>query len=107
MNPSATPHSTPFPIGSWAFSVAHGESVRILDVEIVWNHTVCQVWVPRQNTVGLARTCFAPQASARRDRLACRVKCLRHWARGGRSPLPSVFLFPVGGTRRHRKRLPG
>jgi hypothetical protein len=35
--------STPFPIGSWAFSTAHGEDVGILDVETVWSHTVYQV----------------------------------------------------------------
>lgn len=40
-----------FAIGSWAFSAAHGESVRILDVETVWNHTVYQVWIPRLATV--------------------------------------------------------
>lgn len=40
-----------FAIGSWAFSAAHGESVRILDVETVWNHTVYQVWIPRLGTV--------------------------------------------------------
>src|SRR6516162_10251588 len=38
-------------VGSWAFSAAHGESVRILDVETVWNHTVYQVWIPRLATV--------------------------------------------------------
>src|SRR5437588_5630502 len=38
-------------VGSWAFSPAHGESVRILDVETVWNHTVCEVWIPRLATV--------------------------------------------------------
>ena len=43
--------STGLSVGSWVFSPTHGESVRILDVETVWNHTVCQVWVPRQNTV--------------------------------------------------------
>ena len=42
---------TDFEIGSWAFSAAHGESVRILDVETVWNHTVYQVWIPRLATV--------------------------------------------------------
>ena len=42
---------TSFAVGSWAFSVAHGESVRILDVETVWNHTVYQVWIPRLATV--------------------------------------------------------
>ena len=36
-----------FAVGSWAFSAAHGESVRILDVETVWNHTVYQIWIPR------------------------------------------------------------
>ncbi len=40
-----------FAVGSWAFSAAHGESVRILDVETVWNHTVYQVWIPRLGTV--------------------------------------------------------
>ena len=39
--------STGISVGSWAFSPAHGESVRILDVETVWNHTVYQVWIPR------------------------------------------------------------
>ena len=42
---------TAFPIGSWVFSPAHGDSVRILDVETVWNHTVYQVWIPRLATV--------------------------------------------------------
>ncbi len=40
-----------FTVGSWAYSQAHGESVRILDVETVWNHTVYQVWIPRLATV--------------------------------------------------------
>jgi superfamily II DNA or RNA helicase len=44
-----TPES--FAVGRWAFSAAHGESVRILDVETVWNHTVYQVWIPRLGTV--------------------------------------------------------
>src|SRR5438876_3663124 len=40
-----------FAVGSWAFSATHVESVRILDVETVWNHTVYQVWIPRLATV--------------------------------------------------------
>src|SRR6266516_1664183 len=40
-----------FAAGSWAFSAAHGEFVRILDVETVWNHTVLQVWIPGLATV--------------------------------------------------------
>ena len=46
-----TNNSLSFAVGSWAFSAAHGESVRILDVETVWNHTVYQVWIPRLATV--------------------------------------------------------
>ena len=43
--------SEPLPkVGGWAFS-AHGERVRILNVESVWNHTVCEVWIPRLATV--------------------------------------------------------
>ena len=38
---TTTPPS--FAVGSWAFSAAHGESVRILDAETVWTHTVYQV----------------------------------------------------------------
>lgn len=70
-------------VGSWAFSVAHGESVRILDVETVWNHTVCQVWIPRlatvervpaeslslappARTIGLDRITYAVAAAKRR-----------------------------------------
>src|ERR1035437_4154979 len=34
-------------VGSWAFSAAHAEPVRILDVESVWNHPVYEVWIPR------------------------------------------------------------
>ena len=43
-----------FMVGSWAYSQAHWESVRILNVETVWNHTVYQVWIPR-----LARNSFS------------------------------------------------
>jgi hypothetical protein len=42
---------TNFAIGSWSFRPAHGVSVRILDVESVWNHTVYPVWVPRLATI--------------------------------------------------------
>jgi superfamily II DNA or RNA helicase len=34
-------------VGGWAFSAIHGEPVRILDVESVWNHTIYEVWIPR------------------------------------------------------------
>ena len=40
-----------FEVGRWAFSATHGESVRILDVETVWNHTIYQIWIPRLATV--------------------------------------------------------
>jgi len=51
MNRAAQSNLMIFPIGSWAFSLVHGESVRILDVETVWNHIVYQVWLPRQGRV--------------------------------------------------------
>src|ERR1039458_3161469 len=38
-------------VGSWALSATHGEPVRILDVESVWNHTVYEVWIPRLSKV--------------------------------------------------------
>ena len=40
-----------FESGSWVWSTNHGEFVRILDVETVWNYKVCQVWSPRTGTV--------------------------------------------------------
>src|SRR5271165_4445873 len=64
------PSQPSFRVGDWVFSPNHGESVRILDVETVWNHTVCQVWVPRQNTVErLAADALAPQEQPRKTTL--------------------------------------
>lgn len=40
-----------FPVGSWAFSQAHGEAVRILDAETVWGHTAYHVWLPGRNAL--------------------------------------------------------
>ncbi len=45
-------------IGPCVFSPAQGETVRVLDVETVWDHTVCHVWVPRKYTVD----CLAAEA---------------------------------------------
>ena len=45
------PGSSGFEIGGWVFSAIHGEQVRILSVESVWNHAVCEVWIPRLATV--------------------------------------------------------
>jgi hypothetical protein len=54
---TTTPPS--FPVGSWAFSAAHGESVRIVDVETVWNHTVYQVFPEDQSGFdGLSQSDF-------------------------------------------------
>jgi len=44
-------NSTSFAVGAWAFSLQHGESVRILDLETVWNHSVCVIWIPRRASV--------------------------------------------------------
>jgi hypothetical protein len=46
---TATPVS--FLVGSRAFSSAHGVSVRIPDVESVWNDTVYQFSIPSLATV--------------------------------------------------------
>ncbi len=35
----------------WAFSPEHGEPVRVLEVESVWDHIVCQVWLAGNGTV--------------------------------------------------------
>ncbi len=51
MNPRNPSNSDSFAIGSWAFSPAHGETVRVVDVDSVWNHTVCEVWIPKQGRV--------------------------------------------------------
>jgi len=51
MKSAGLPNLMILSVGSWAFSTAHGESVRILDVETVWSHTVYQVWIPRLATV--------------------------------------------------------
>lgn len=46
-----TKDQPPLAVGGWAFSAAHGEAVRILDVETVWNHTVYSIWIPRRASV--------------------------------------------------------
>ncbi|MFI5453814.1 MAG: DEAD/DEAH box helicase [Isosphaerales bacterium] len=62
-----------FTIGSWVFSPAHGESVRIVDVQTVWTHTICEVWVPGKKTVErVAAEALAPREQPRKaglDRL--------------------------------------
>lgn len=40
-----------FAVGTWVYSALHGESVRILDVESIWNKIVYHVWIPRLSTV--------------------------------------------------------
>src|SRR5271165_5721063 len=56
------PSQPSFRVGDWVFSPNH--------VETVWNHTVCQVWVPRKNTVErLAADALAPQEQPRKATL--------------------------------------
>ena len=38
MTQAAESSVTGLSLGSWVFSPAHGESLRILDLETVWNH---------------------------------------------------------------------
>jgi len=68
-------------VGSWAFSPAHGETVRILDVETVWNHTVYQVWIPRQKMVerlpAESLTAAQPTTTNTLDRIAYAVAAAR------------------------------
>lgn len=42
-------------VGTWVFSAAHREPVRILAVDSVWNHTIYDVWIPRLATVERVR----------------------------------------------------
>jgi superfamily II DNA or RNA helicase len=68
-------------VGSWAFSAAHGEPVRVLDVESVWNHTVYEVWIPRLAKVERVRAeTLAPTESPKTaglDRIAYAVSAAR------------------------------
>ena len=115
------PSQSSFRVGDWVFSPNHGESVRILDVETVWNHTVCQVWVPRKNTVErLAADALAPQEQPRKatlDRLvyaaaAARIAdaltqdLLLAPLEAGVIPLPAPALRPVSGDVRRPHPLP-
>ena len=70
-----------FAVGSWVFSAAHGESVRILDVETVWSHTVCQVWIPRLATIervpGQSLSIAQPTEATGLDRITYAVAAAR------------------------------
>lgn len=46
-----TLHLREFEIGTWVFSQLHGESVRILGIERVWNRSIYDVWIPRKGKV--------------------------------------------------------
>ena len=68
-------------VGSWAFSSAHGEAVRVLDAETLWTHTVYQVWVPSLDTVERLRAeslgTAAPAQGAGIDRISYVVAAAR------------------------------
>ena len=70
-----------FAVGSWAFSAAHGEPVRVLNVDSVWNHTVYEVWIPRLATVErVAADSLAPTKSPKAtglDRIVYSVSAAR------------------------------
>lgn len=84
-----------FAIGSWAFSGVHGESVRILNAESVWNHTVYEVWIPRLARVErLPATALAPNQLPKTtglDRIAYAVSA----ARIGDALTQDVLLAPL------------
>src|SRR5437899_3535094 len=68
-------------VGSWAFSAAHSEAVRILDAESVWNHTVYEIWIPRLAKVERVRAeTLTPTKSPKTpslDRIAYAVSAAR------------------------------
>jgi superfamily II DNA or RNA helicase len=68
-------------IGSWAFSPTHGESVRILDMETLWNHIAYQVWIPKLGAVervpAESLTVARPAQSVGLDRIAYVVAAAR------------------------------
>ena len=35
-----------FEAGAWVFSKDHGELVRVLEAQALWDHTTYLVWVP-------------------------------------------------------------
>jgi hypothetical protein len=38
-------------VAAWRYSQAHRETVRILEVQSLWGHTTCQVWVPSKSLI--------------------------------------------------------
>ena len=70
-----------FGVGSWAFSAAHGEAVRVLDAETLWRHTVYHVWVPGLATVARvgaeALAAAAPACGAGIDHISYVVAAAR------------------------------
>jgi len=104
--------STTFSIGSWVFSPAHGETFRILEVESVWDHIVCQVWVPGKGTVErLAVGSLAVQGPPRKsglDRLClCRGRRPhRRCLDPGRVASPARSRRDPSAARAARKPLP-
>jgi SNF2 family DNA or RNA helicase len=50
--------------GDWAFSVEHQELGQIIDVQEVWDQTICRIWLPTKNRVERIR---ADQLSSPKD----------------------------------------
>jgi superfamily II DNA or RNA helicase len=85
-----------FVVGAWAFSATHGEPVRILDVDSVWNHTVYEVWIPRLAKVEkVAAELLAPTQAPKTagiDQIAYAVSA----ARIAEALTQDVLLAPLG-----------
>jgi len=68
-------------VGTWVFSATHGEAVRVLDVESVWNHTIYEVWIPGLAKIERVRAeALAPTESIKTtglDRIAYAVSAAR------------------------------
>jgi superfamily II DNA or RNA helicase len=78
MSGATAPH---FGVGSWAWSAAHGERVRVVEVESLWAHTVYQVWSPRLGQMErLPATSLVPEPPSKTgtlDRLLYAVAAAR------------------------------
>ena len=68
-------------VASWRYSQEHKQQVRILEVQDLWGHVSCQVWVPSKGVVEWVQAESLSEPPAEQDRLlnqitykACAVK---------------------------------
>lgn len=86
-----------FDVGSWAFSREHGESVRVLDAQTVWNHTNHLVWVPSRNTVTWVSSLTLLPPDQHRPQNLDRITATVAAARINEALAQDVLLAPLEG----------